>query len=120
MITIWEYLLKKIISNNLPKLKNLNKETFKEIEKDEKKKDRVVSRLLDIFIDNLVVRLPRPSNYSEGSNLKAALADYKAMVEEFVDSVMSDEMLSSELLGEGMSEKIQPTREIIKKMLNDN
>ena len=109
--------LKKIISDNLPKLKNLNKETFKEIEKDEKKKDSVISRLLDIFIDNLVVKLPRPTNYSEGSNLKAALADYKAMVEEFVDSVMSDEMLSSDLLGEGMAEKIQPTREIIKKML---
>ena len=109
--------LKKIISDNLPKLKNLNKETFKEIEKDEKKKDSVVSRLLDIFIDNLVIKLPRPTNYSEGSNLKAALADYKAMVDEFVDSVMSDEMLSSDLLGEGMAEKIQPTREIIKKML---
>ena len=109
--------IKNLIKNNLGKIKTLNKEIIKEIETDAKKKDGIVNLLLGKFIDGLTFRLPRPSSYSEGNNLKTAMADYKAVVDEFIDAVVSEDSLSPEFLGENVASKLTEVKGILKKML---
>ena len=109
--------IKNIIKNNLPKIKTLNKELLKEIEDDSNKKDQLVNLLLEKFISSLVVRIPRPTSYSEGTNLKSVMSDYKAAVEEFLNVILSEESIAAGILGDNMSTKVADVRAILMKVM---
>lgn len=108
------------IEINLPKIKNLNKTLISEItgkdEKNKKIKRAVLEKICDAFIDNLEISLPRPTSYSEGSNLKSAFQDYKGVVEDYIDLIFADENFTAEAVGE-LSEDIPKLRSILKIML---
>lgn len=108
------------IEANLPKIKNLNKELFSEIEVDKEKNKKIkralLEKLCNMFIDNLEISLPRPSSYSEGNNLKSAFQDYKTVVEEYIELIFSDDNFTSDAVGD-LSEDIPKLRNIMKIML---
>lgn len=103
------------ISENLSKIKNLNKDTLKEIEENNTK-TQVVEKLLDVFIENMVVRLPRPTSYSEGTNLKTILGDYAEAVDKYLEIAFDAESFDSTVVGD-ISDKIPQLKSVIKKVL---
>lgn len=103
------------ITENLTKIKNLNKDTLKEIE-DNNTKSQVVEKLLDIFIENMIIKLPRPTSYSEGTNLKTILGDYAEAVDKYLEIAFDAESFDSTVVGD-ISDKIPQLKSVIKKVL---
>jgi len=103
------------ISENLTKIKNLNKDTLKEIEENNTK-NQVVEKLLNVFIENMVVRLPRPTSYSEGTNLKTILGDYAEAVDKYLEIAFDAESFDSTVVGD-ISDKMPQLKSVIKKVL---
>jgi len=88
-----------------------NKELLKEL----KKKDVLVTYVTNQYIKNITVTLPRPS-IQENEDMKAAFEKFVDPLDDYLDLIISEDALPEEFAGE-LSTKLDDVKKIIKTML---
>jgi len=88
-----------------------NKELLKEL----KKKDVLITYVTNQYIKNITVTLPRPS-IQENEDMKAAFEKFVDPLDDYLDLIISEDALPEEFAGE-LSTKLDDVKKIIKTML---
>lgn len=79
------------------------------------KQDNLIDYLTTLFLTKTYVTLPRPE-VTDATGLKTAYDAYKESLNDYLDNILDDEMLTDSNVG-NVSEKIAPVKKIIKAVL---
>lgn len=120
--------MRDIIKNNIQAIKKTIKKAKKDDTNDMAKLDKIsdknlIGYIIDVYINEVEVGLPKPETY-EANNIKNAFQDYKSVLDDSMDMILSTEALPEELVGT-ISNKIDTIKGVmksalLKKWLTDN
>jgi len=115
---IREDIINKLLSNIKPIRRYLKKVVIADDEKkkfDRTKDKDLANYLYKVIIKNLDIKLPEPY-VKEADNLSELFSDYQDNLEDFLDTIITDDVLPDELVGE-FSDKMDVMRNLIKAIM---
>jgi len=112
-------MLTRVIENNITAIKRY---ILKDIPKENKagikllsNKENLVKYVLDQYLNNLEITLPKPA-VQETENMKDAFEKYVSTLDDYLELIISEDALPEEFLGE-MSGKLDTVKTIMKTIL---
>ena len=111
--------IKDIIKNNIVNIKKTIKDSLTNEEDGEESEDfseeELIEYISDLYINDMDIYLPSPE-LNEANAMKEAFTSYKTTMEEYIDSIINEEVLPDTLVG-SLSSTIPNIQKIIKTIL---